>query len=323
LIAIKLSRPGVADSPDMPVLAFANLKGGVAKTTNAVAVAETFASRGHSVLMLDADHQCTASEVLLGEARMLKAEREKRTLHDLLSAMLDREFDQASFGKYVVGGGSNVVEVRQRISVLPCSVRIDEFQSNVAKARRRRLLTGSEFSDSWRRHRTAMSRWLQNSFDFTIIDCPPSLTRHVQLMLRLCDGIVIPAVPDHLSLRGAIQFDKRLQEKGISTRVLGTLWTLYRAQVEKHKVVVSLARKRISRPGQVPLPFETIIPNAAALAAAADADVAFGTLKQKYSPQFAPLYDFLCDEILRRLQSRGTDPDPTQPGLALVPVRRR
>ena len=287
----------------MPVLAFANLKGGVAKTTNAVAVAETLASRGHRVLVIDADHQCTASENLLGEHRMLKAEREKKTLHHLLSAMLDPGFDQTSFGAYVIKGASNVMDARHQLSVLPCSVRIDEFQSNVAKARKRGLLTGTEFSNLWRPHRGAMSRWLHESYDYTIIDCPPSMTRHVQLMLRLCDGIIIPAVPDHLSLRGAIHFDKRLQEKGITTRVLGTLWTLYRAQIEKHRVVVSLATKRISRPGQVPLPFETIVPNAAALAAAADNDVAFTTTRQKYSLQFGQLYDILVDEILWRLDA--------------------
>jgi len=44
-----------------------NLKGGVAKTTNTVAIAECLADQGKKVLVIDADHQCTASELLLGE----------------------------------------------------------------------------------------------------------------------------------------------------------------------------------------------------------------------------------------------------------------
>lgn len=46
----------------MAVILFPNLKGGVAKTTNAVAVAECLASQGKRTLVIDADHQCTASE---------------------------------------------------------------------------------------------------------------------------------------------------------------------------------------------------------------------------------------------------------------------
>jgi chromosome partitioning protein len=301
----------------MPVLAFANLKGGVAKTSNAVAVAETLASKGHRVLVIDADHQCTASEVLLGEGRMLKAEANKRTLHDLLVRMLDPAFESASFESFVIEGEAGVKGVRRLLSVLPCSFRIDEFQSNVAKARRG-FLTGADFTRLWSRRRVAMAKWLQSSFDYVIIDCPPSMSRHVQFFLRMSDGIVIPAVPDHLSLRGAIHFEERLRDRGITTRVVGTLWTLYRAQVEKHRVVVSLAARRISRPGRVPLPFTTVIPNAAALASAADPDQTFTTVRQKYTPEFARLYENLCDEIASRLDAPRPKVARQQPRLAGV-----
>ena len=76
----------------MSILLFVNLKGGVAKTTNAVAVAECLADSGYRTLLIDADHQCMSSELLLGESRMLKCEQGKTTLHDLLAAMLDDEF---------------------------------------------------------------------------------------------------------------------------------------------------------------------------------------------------------------------------------------
>ena len=41
----------------MPIVLLVNLKGGVAKTTNAVAIAECLASEGHRTLLIDADHQ--------------------------------------------------------------------------------------------------------------------------------------------------------------------------------------------------------------------------------------------------------------------------
>lgn len=283
----------------MPVVAFANLKGGVAKTSNAVAVAETLAARGSRVLVIDADHQCTASEMLLGESRMLQLDRTQQTLHDLLRDMLHPDFD-GNFEAYVTPAKKQMLEFRDRLHVLPCSVRIDDFQSCVAKARKG-TLSGNELSARWKARRVAFLRWLREHYDVTIIDCPPSLTRHVQFLLRLSDGIVIPSVPDHLSLRGALQFVDRLDKHRIHRPVLSTLWTLFRTQVEKHRVIVSLAAKRVSRPGQVPLPFKTVIPNAAALAFASDPDHEPDTLRKKYTPEFAAMYASLCDELTDRL----------------------
>ena len=58
----------------MSILLFVNLKGGVAKTTNAVAVAECLADSGYRTLLIDADHQCMSGELLLGESRLLNCE---------------------------------------------------------------------------------------------------------------------------------------------------------------------------------------------------------------------------------------------------------
>jgi hypothetical protein len=77
----------------MPVIPILNLKGGVAKTVTTVALAECFASHGHRVLLIDADHQCMAGELALGESRQLKCESQKRNFCDLLVQMLDDEFE--------------------------------------------------------------------------------------------------------------------------------------------------------------------------------------------------------------------------------------
>ena len=119
----------------MSVVMFTNLKGGVAKTTNAVAVAECLASRGHRTLMIDADHQCTASELLLGETEMLRADKHRRTLHDLLKEMLDPEFNSAQLPTFVIEKASNIGGGLETLSIIPCSIRIDEFQTNYAKGK--------------------------------------------------------------------------------------------------------------------------------------------------------------------------------------------
>ena len=67
----------MSSEPSMSILLFVNLKGGVAKTTNAVAVAECLADSGYRTLLIDADHQCMSGELLLGESRLLKCERQE------------------------------------------------------------------------------------------------------------------------------------------------------------------------------------------------------------------------------------------------------
>lgn len=290
----------VADFWGMPVIAFANLKGGVAKTTNAVAVARTLAGRGLRVLVIDADHQCTASELLLGEDRMLQVESDHQTLHDLFRDMLRPDFD-GNFDCYVESDRDGLFGEVSGISVLACSVRIEDLQTNVARARRG-VLTGPEFLRLWGKRRVAFRRWLRETFDVTIIDCPPSLTRHVEFLLRISDGIVVPAVPDRLSLRGALQFVKRLEDKGIDTPFLGTLWTLFRTQVDTHREIVMRARRSEDRVGNgtLPIPFRTVIPNAAAIAAAGEPTRTGLRGGTGFPPTFAAMYATLCDELQSR-----------------------
>ncbi len=112
----------------MSILLFINLKGGVAKTTNAVAVAECLAEAGHRVLLIDADHQCMAGELLLGESRMKDCDHRKRTLHDLLASMLDDEFDINQVAYYAMPNVSNINGGLPKLAVIPSSVRIDDFR---------------------------------------------------------------------------------------------------------------------------------------------------------------------------------------------------
>jgi chromosome partitioning protein len=126
------------------ILLFVNLKGGAAKITNAVAVAECLAASGHRTLLIDADHQCTSSELILGENRSLKCDQEKTALHDLLSAMLDDQFRPEQFPTFVVPTVSDIGNGLDKLSVMPGSIRSDDFQTTMAKARR-----GSKSTVEW------------------------------------------------------------------------------------------------------------------------------------------------------------------------------
>jgi chromosome partitioning protein len=256
----------------MPILLLLNLKGGVAKTTNAVAIAECLAAAGLRTLLIDADHQCMAGEMVLGENRLLRCERSRSTLHDLLAAMLDDEFDAEQIGHYVMNGASNIGGGMKRLSVLPCSVRIEDFSTNMAKAKRG-YHSNDEFLQVFDRRRKQMQRWLLANSDFTIIDCPPSVALQVKVFLSVADGFIVPSVPDRLSVRGSLYLLDRIAKLGYSRiKPVGTLWSLYREQNHVHRAIVEKSGRRVEPYRKLPLPFKTVIPNATAIADASDPD---------------------------------------------------
>lgn len=285
----------------MPIILFVNLKGGVAKTTNAVAVAECLADSGYRTLLIDADHQCMSGELLLGESRMLKCESKKMTLHDLMGAMLCDDFRSEQLPYYVVKGVSDIDGGLPNLSVIPCSIRIDDFSTNMAKARRGHK-SNDEFLAMFRKRRHALRKWLNASYDYTIVDCPPSIAIQVKTFLEVGDHFIVPAIPDRLSVRGSLYLLDRIRRMGIKIEGLGTLWSLYREQNGIHRRVVEAVAKGVELYNQMPRPFKTIIPNAAKIAEATEPDRKPKSFNAKYTAEFAKLYRSLCEEIVQRSQ---------------------
>ena len=284
----------------MAVFLLVNLKGGVAKTTNTVAIAETFASSGKSVLMIDADHQCTASELLLGESRMLLCEKRKKTLHDLLAAMLDDAFNANQFETFIERGASNIGGGMQNLAVLPCSIRIDDFSTNIQKARKG-YHSAKEFSRIFNRRRQILKKWLNSNFDYIVVDCPPTISMQVRVLLSVADAYIIPSIPDRLSVRGCHNLLDRIRRTGIKTFGIGILWSLYRQQDKTHRQVVDEAKTGSENFSNLPSPFKSVIPNSSQIAQAFQDSKTFASHTAKYTPSGSRLFHRLCKEIEKRL----------------------
>lgn len=284
----------------MPIILLLNLKGGVAKTTNAVAIAETLAYQGKKVLMIDADHQSMAGELLLGEKRLEISDFNKHTLHDILAAMISNQFELEDFSKYVVNNASQVLELKPRINCIPCTHRIDEFQTNMAKARKGHL-SNEDFLHQLNKWRRMFNRYCSRHYDYTIIDCPPSFAIQVIFILGFADYFIVPTLPDRLSVRGSLYLLERLRLRG-QTRIkcLGTLWSMVRVQVNKHLEIMEDVKNQKSEYANMPKPFKSSIPNTTYLADAMDSSRSFETYKDKYHRQIQTIFHDLCLEIEKR-----------------------
>lgn len=280
----------------MPIIAFTNLKGGVAKTTTAVAVAECLAVAGHKTLVIHADHQCMAGELLLGGQRMFDCKNRLKTLHHLFLKLHDDDFSSEKFNFYVAQNGSTIGHGLENLSVIPCSTRIDDFETNLMKSGRI-FKTRSERTSMLRSRMNRMRSWLVKNFDYVIIDCPPSMPFQVKSLLNISDYFVLPCVPDRLSIRGSRLLLERIESSGRNIQPLGTIWSLYRKQNSFHKKIIDGEFQRVL---EFPTPFETIIPNATAIAESTEATFLPRTLNEKYTPYFAKIFVSLANEVVER-----------------------
>src|SRR5881409_884822 len=176
-----LPRPVPAQEPkgaQAKVIAFANQKGGVAKTTTTLNLACAFAEEGHRVLCVDMDPQGNLT----------------------MSQGIDPDtVEQSMFD--VLAHGVSIREVtRKREIDIACSS-IDLAGAEIAMS----AMIGRE-----RSLQRAFEPILED-YDFICIDTPPSLGLLTINALTAADKVIVPVQCEYLSMRGLIQLQNTMQ----------------------------------------------------------------------------------------------------------------
>ncbi len=184
------------------VLALANQKGGVAKTTSTANLAYVLANRGRRVLAVDADPQASLT-IYLGH-QPFELQDEERTLYYAL-------VHNRPLSSLVLDGNPALV---------PSSIRL-------AKADRE-LMNAMRYSDSLLRD---MLRELGQAYDYVLIDCMPHLGILTSNALTAADLVLIPVRTEYLSIEGIPLILEEIEETRARSnrglRVLGILPTMY------------------------------------------------------------------------------------------------
>lgn len=291
---LKRQRKGGA-VPNATVIATINLKGGVGKTTTTVAVAEMLAAEFRkNVLVIDLDPQTNATTMLIGEDAWKQLNDQGHTLDQLFRDALnpdplDRTFD---LDKTLQRGVSNVQDVR-RLDLLPSSLDLIDVQDRLGT-----MASGTFHSDVPTDILRRATRPIIDDYDYVVIDCPPNLGIITLNGLRIASGYVIPTIPDVLSTYGIPQIVSRVRlfadNIGEEIDPLGIIVSKYRTQSTVHNAV----HRRLLADDDLPVVFETIIPENNDIAASAEYKQT-GTLRQKYGyrGQF-DAYRALTEEIM-------------------------
>jgi chromosome partitioning protein len=167
----------VPQNPSPRILAIANQKGGVGKTTTAINLGTALAAVGKSVLLIDADPQGNASTGL-GVSRQMRG----KTLYDVL-------MDNMHLSDVVIA-----TDV-PNLSLLPAEPDLSgvELELGGAPGRAYRL-----------RDALAASRG-ETAWDYVLIDCPPSLNLLTVNALAAADAVLVPMQCEFFALEGLSQ----------------------------------------------------------------------------------------------------------------------
>jgi chromosome partitioning protein len=256
------------------VIAIANQKGGVGKTTTAVNLAACLAAVGKRVLLFDLDPQANAT-----------------------SGLGLNKVEGASAYRVLLGEGSLLDKVQatayDRLAIVPSE--LDLCGAELELARLDRHL-----------HRAAMALepvLASGRFDLVVIDCPPSLGVLTLNAFAAADHVVVPLQCEYYALEGLSTLQRlitQVRETGINPRlqVLGVLMTMFDGRTRLSHQVVSEVRQHFG-----PLVFETVIPRTTRLAEAPS----FGQpiiYYDKYSAA-AAAYEVLAQELLARLERQA------------------
>ncbi len=244
-----------------------NQKGGVGKTTTAINLGAYLAKHGQRVLIVDIDPQSNATSCL----GIDKHEVEKSSYQALL-------------------GEDNPAELvlkneRLNLSLLPSSPALAGAEVELVNEPERST-----------RLKKALSK-LDDSYDYILLDCPPSLgLLTINGLMAAKDGVIIPVQCEYLALEGLGQLTQTIQQVRSALfpelRVRGVVLTMFDKRTNLANDVVAEVNNHFPQ-----LVFDAIIPRSIRLAEAPS----YGLPISAYAPKSvgAKAYDALAKELLK------------------------
>ncbi len=263
------------------IIAVANQKGGVGKTTTAINLSAAMAERGQTILLVDLDPQGNASTGL-----GIDPSERQLTSYDLLMGDVDCDAILLPTGL-------------ENLYISPANSDLSSADIDlVSNANRMHLLRNALRAPGMTKRR----------FDYVIIDCPPSLNLLTLNALIAADTVLVPLQAEFFALEGLSQLMLTLREvrqtANPELRVEGVLLTMYDQRNNLSQQVENDARATLGE-----LVLRTIIPRNVRVSEAPSH--AIPVLNYDTASRGAIAYRALARELLARHRKLDTQKETT------------
>ena len=168
------------------IIAIANQKGGVGKTTTAINLGIGLVNKGNRVLLVDLDPQGNATQGLGFDADELEI-----TISTILRKMIGKD--------YAIMKGYGILSHEEGIDLMPANIELSVIETELI----------STFFGREKMLKTYLDM-IRDEYDYIIIDCPPTLDVIVTNALTASNSVIIPVQCEFFALEGITQLLKTI-----------------------------------------------------------------------------------------------------------------
>ena len=247
------------------VIAIANQKGGVGKTTTSINLSACLAEKGKKVLVIDTDPQGNTTSGL-----GVNKNKVDKTVYELL---IDEYNIEDCIKK----------DVFDNLDLIPSNVNLSGAEIELIDIENRSYVLKNKIE------------WIKDDYDFIIIDCPPSLSILTINALSAANSVIVPIQCEFYALEGITQLMRTIslvQERLNSELIIeGVVFTMFDARTNLSLQVVENVKENLNQNI-----YKTIIPRNVRLAEAPSHGLPINYYDSKSAG--AQGYSQLADEVI-------------------------